>query len=83
MKVVENLEHLKQILSEGDTKEFVITLNGGLSSRKLLSWDGTSVFYVYNLADDTEQELTEAQLMDRSYTNVGYAMENGALLLDE
>lgn len=81
---VKSLEHLKQILSDrdGETREFFILLNGGLRSSKLMSWDGGNTFYVLNLIDDTEQELSEAQLMDRSYTNVGYALENGALYLE-
>lgn len=44
-----------------------------------MSYDGESVFYVLNETDDTEQELTEAQLMDRTYTNVGHALNRGAL----
>lgn len=82
---VKSLEHLKQILSDrdGETREFFILLNGGLRSSKLISWDGENVFYVRNLIDDTEQELSEAQLMDRAYTNVGYALNNGALFLED
>lgn len=81
---VKSIEHLKQILSarDGETHEFYIQLNFGLRSRKLISWDGDSTFYVLNETDDTEQELTEAQLMDRTYTNVGHALNRGALYLE-
>ena len=79
-KQVKSIEHLKQILSarDGETHEFYIQLNFGLRSSKLMSWDGESMFYVQNEIDDTWQELTEAQLMDRTYTNIGYALQNGA-----
>ena len=34
---IENIEHLKQVLSESEeTQEFVIMLNGGMRSRYLL-----------------------------------------------
>ena len=81
---VKSLQHLKEILSDrdGDTREFFILLNGGLRSSKLMSWDGENTFYIVNEIDDTEQELSEAQLMDRTYTNIGYALEKGALFLE-
>jgi len=37
---------------------------------------------VLNLIDDSEQELTEAQILDSSYTNIGEAMRKGALIMD-
>lgn len=82
---VKDLNHLKNILSErdGETREFFILLNFGLRSHKLISWDGDSTFYVLNEIDGTEQELTEAQLMDRTYTNVGHALNRGALCLED
>lgn len=40
-------------------------------------------FFIINFIDDTEQELTESQLMDRGYTNIGYAMSKGALFKDD
>ena len=81
---MKSLEHLKEILSErdGETREFFILLNGGLRSSKLMSLDGENTFYIVNEIDDTEQELSEAQLFDRAYTNVGYALNNGALYLE-
>ena len=77
---VKNIEHLKQILNDrdGETHEFYIQLNFGLRSSKLMSYDGESVFYVLNLIDDTEQELSEEQLFDDSLTNIGKAIKQGA-----
>jgi len=37
---------------------------------------------VLNLIDDSEQELTESQILDKAYTNIGEAMEKGALIID-
>ena len=36
------------------------------------------MFYVLNLIDDTEQNLSEAQLMDETLTNIGAAITKGA-----
>lgn len=80
---VTSVEHLKQLLAESEGRDFFILLNGGLRSSKFMTFDGTSIFWVWNAVDDTEQELTEAQLMDRDYTNIGYAIEKGAFYLDE
>lgn len=80
---VTSIEHLKQLLAESDGRDFFILLNGGLRSSKHISYDGTSTFWVLNLIDDTEQELSDAQLMDRDYTNIGYAIERGAFYLDD
>ena len=79
---VQSIAHLKQILGDGENHDFFILLTGGLRSRKLISWGG-SAFYVLNLVDDEEQELSEAQLMDERYTNVGKAIGRGALYLDD
>jgi len=37
------------------------------------------MFFIHNFIDETEQELTEYQLIDRKWTNLGYAMTKGAL----
>ena len=75
---VESLKHLKEILSDGSNHDFFILLNFGLRSYKIMSWDGGDVFYVLNLIDDTEQNLSEAQLMDETLTNIGAAITKGA-----
>lgn len=83
-KKVNSIGHLKQILSarNGEPREFFILLNFGLRSSKLISWDG-EMFYVLNESDDSEQELTEAQLMDEACTNIGKAIANGAFYLED
>jgi hypothetical protein len=37
---------------------------------------------VLNLIDDSEQELTESQILDSAYSNIGEAMEKGCLIID-
>jgi hypothetical protein len=78
MKQVKSMAHLKELTAD-DPVEFHLVLNGGLYSRKTISFGG-GTFLVWNHIDDTERELTEAQLIDRSYSNVGYAIEQGALV---
>lgn len=77
---VNSIEHLKEILSNGESQEFVIKLNLCLRSRKHISFDGEK-FYVFNYIDDSEQELTEAQIMDENYTNIGNAITRGSFYL--
>ena len=76
---VKSLDDLKQSISDG-AHDFYIQLNFGLRSSKYLDYSTvTKKFHVTNEIDGTEQELTEQQLMDRTYTNIGYALEHGAL----
>ena len=76
MAKVNSLSELKQLIANG-THDFFIQLNFGLRSSKSIDFhDGK--FYVQNCIDDTEQELTEEQMMDRAFTNIGYAIMQGA-----
>jgi len=78
---IKKIEQLKELAKDG--LDCFILLNGGLRSSKHISYhpDDNS-FYVLNLIDDSEQELTEAQILDSSYTNIGEAMRKGALIMD-
>ena len=83
-KQITSMEQLKRESQGEQDVEFFILLNGNLRSSKRIVWDEEDRrFYIINFIDDTEQELTEAQLMDRDYTNIGYAMTRGALFKDE
>jgi hypothetical protein len=76
-----SLDQLKQEARDG--AEFFILLNYNLKSSKWIAWDREErAFLIRNHIDDTKQELTEQQIMDRGYTNIGYAMTKGALFLD-
>jgi len=83
-KQITSMEQLKRESQGEQDVEFFILLNGNLRSSKRIVWDEEDRrFYIINFIDDTEQELTEAQLMDRDYTNIGYALTRGALFKDD
>jgi len=79
---ITSMEQLKAEAEQG--AEFFILLNHGLRSSKDIVWDAQSnKFHVFNHIDQTEQHLTERQLMDKSRTNIGFAMAKGALFKDD
>jgi hypothetical protein len=79
---IRSIDQLKEESNGG--AEFFILLNYNLRSSKRIEWDEEEKrFFVFNLIDDTEQVLTEKQLMDHQYTNIGYAMAKGALYRDD
>ena len=83
-KQIRTMEALKKEANSEQDPEFFILLNGGLRSSKRIIWDeNDKLFYIVNYIDDTEQELTEVQLMDKEHTNIGYAMTKGALFKDD
>lgn len=78
---ITTMAQLKRAAKNG--ADFFILLNGGLRSSKYITWDAKNkVFLVFNGIDGTDVELTEAQIMDRNYTNIGHAMTVGAPYLD-
>jgi hypothetical protein len=80
-KRIRNITQLKELAKDG--LDCFILLNGGLrSSKHVRYYPDDNSFYVLNLIDDSEQELTEAQILDSSYTNIAEAMEKGALIRD-
>ena len=79
-KQITSLAQLKKEAQDEQDAEFFILLNNCLRSSKRIVWEEDEKrFFVINYIDDFEQELTEKQLMDTSYTNIGFAMEKGAL----
>lgn len=83
-KQIKTIEELKREAQDEQDTEFFILLRSYLRSSKRIIWDEDDKrFYIINFIDDTEQVLTEAQLMDKSYTNIGYAMTKGALFKDD
>ena len=78
---IDSLEQLKKESAAG--AEFFILLNFNLRSSKWILWDeDKKSFFVRNMIDDTEQFLTEKQIMDREFTNIGHAIGNRALFKD-
>jgi len=82
-KRIKTIEQLKELAKRDSDLDCYILLNGGLRSSKCIRYypDDNS-FYVLNLIDDSEQELTETQILDKAYTNIGEAMEKGCLIKD-
>ena len=80
-KLITSVEQLKE--ESGETSEFLIQLRGGAVSRKIIQWDkDENKFWVTNCIDDTEEELTEEQIMDDDYTNIGKAIRFNAFYKD-
>jgi len=83
-KQIKTIEELKREAQGEQDTEFFILLRGYMRSSKRIIWDeGKKRFFIRNYIDDTKQVLTEAQLMDQDYTNIGYAMTTGALFKDD
>jgi hypothetical protein len=83
-KQIKTIEELKREAQGEQDTEFFILLRGYMRSSKRIIWNEEDKrFYIINFIDDTEQELSETQLMDEDYTNIGYAMTNGALYKDD
>ena len=80
---IRTIEQLKELAKAENGLDCFILLNGGLrSSKHIRYYPDENRFYVLNLIDDSEQELTEKQIMDKGYTNIGAAMQKGALIMD-
>ena len=60
-----------------------ILLKGGLrSSKHIRYYPDDNSFYVLNLIDDSEQEFSEKQILDKSFSNIAEAMKKGCLIED-
>ncbi len=78
-KRITSIEDLKQEARGG--ADFALLLQHGLFSRKTIDYDRSAkVFSIWNHIDDTEQELTEDELDDRSKTNIGWGIRKGAFV---
>lgn len=74
--VIKNIEQLKEICHKEELVDCYIQLNGGLKSSKYISYDGDT-FYVQHCIDDTEEHLTEMELLN---SNIGEAMKLNSLI---
>jgi hypothetical protein len=80
---IKTIEQLKELAKDEDGVDCFILLNGGLrSSKHIRYYPDDNSFFVLNLIDDSEQELTESQILDSAYTNIGEAMRKGTLIMD-
>lgn len=74
---VKSLDELKQIC-DGRMRDFFIQLNFGIRSTKAISYDrSTDKFYIVNIIDDSEQELSSKEIMDENNSHIGKAIELG------
>lgn len=80
-KRILSLEQLKTESKEG--LDCYILLNGYLKSSKHIWYDEEAKqFEVINYIDDSEQCLTDKEIMDQKLTNIGEAIKKGALIKD-
>ena len=80
---IKTIEELKELAQDENGLDCFILLNGGLrSSKHIRYYPEDNSFYVLNLIDDSEQELTESQILDGAYSNIGEAIKKGALIMD-
>lgn len=76
--IVNSIDQLKKLAVDG--ADFYIALNGGLRSSKSITYvPENNTFEIINEIDFYFDMLTEEQLFDRNFTNIGYALENNAL----
>jgi hypothetical protein len=82
-KFIKTVQELKKELADGQGHDFAIILGGGVAfSRKIISYDGTTNKYeLHNCIDDTDQILTEKELLDKDITHIKKAMDNNAFVL--
>jgi hypothetical protein len=81
---IKTIEQLKELAKNENGLDCFILLNGGLrSSKHIRYYTDDNSFFVLNLIDDSEQELTKSQIIDSAYTNIGEAMRKGALIMDQ
>lgn len=76
---LKSLEPIKQkSIKTGNGMDCFISLGGILRTSKNIYWNGKK-YEILNEIDGTTQELTEKQIFDERYTNIGKALEVGAL----
>ena len=82
-KQIITIEQLKELAKAEGGMDCYILLNGGLrSSRHIKYCPDDNSFLVLNLSDESEEELTESQILDSECSNIGKAMEKGCLIKD-
>ena len=78
---IKSLQQLKRESKNG--AEYFILLRFNLRSTKWIEWDAQNkVFNVINFIDGSEQTLTEKQLMDQEWSDIGHAINCGWLYKD-
>jgi hypothetical protein len=85
LSFVENLNDFRNLLSQG-YHEYRIALAGtagAIFSRKDIVFDNNKrKFHIINWIDDSEQLLSEKQILSKKYTNIGEALKKNCLIVD-
>ena len=80
---ITTIEQLKELAKDESGLDCFILLNGCMrSSKHIRYYPDDNSFFVLNLIDDSQQELTESQILDGAYSNIGQAMKKGSLIMD-
>ncbi len=82
MKIIKDIEELKTLAGNPQSPlECYISLNHGIRSSKSIAYDEqTKMFSIMNEVDGSEDILSADMLFDEGVTNVGQAMNEGALV---
>jgi uncharacterized protein YaaR (DUF327 family) len=79
--IIKDIDHLKKLSKDG--LDCHIRLNFNFRSSKHIYYnEDTNIFEIINYIDDSEQSLTEEQIFDKDYTNIGEALKHNALYID-
>jgi hypothetical protein len=82
-KRIRTIGQLKELAKDESGLNCFILLNECLRSSKFIRYyPEDNRFFVLNLIDDSQQELTESQILDGAYSNIGQAMKKGCLMMD-
>ncbi len=78
-RVIHNIKELRDILIEhqgiANYLSFAIILNKGGFSRKEIGLNDDDTFFIFNCNNNTQQDLSEKELMDERLTFIGRAMK--------
>jgi hypothetical protein len=77
---VNNLDHLRELIQQGQ-HSFFIGLTSGIRSSKYIEL-ADDQFVVFNDIDGSEDTFTDEEIMDERYTNIGKAISLGRFYCD-
>ena len=79
-QIVTSTDHLIELIQLGHTN-YALSLKNSLFSRKTITYKEKSKrFSITNHIDDTQQNLTKLQLINKDYSNIGRAISSNALI---
>ena len=82
-KAITSITKLRELTNK-EAKTFWLVLNHGLYSKKKIKYNTkTKTFSILNFIDDSRQKLTEKQMNNQKFTNIGLAIKKHALILEK